>query len=61
MKSETLQENKDITKLQLEALLNRPATPSEIGNSETDALLLVRALREQLINLTERVILLEKK
>lgn len=61
MKSETLQENKDIAKTKLEDILNRPATPSEIANAETDALLLVRALREQLINLTERVILLEKK
>ena len=60
MKSETLQENKDIAKTKLEGMLGRPASPNEIANSETDALLLVLSLREQVINLTERVILLEK-
>ena len=61
MKSETLQENKDIAKTKLEAMLGRPASLNEIANAETDALLLVLSLREQVLNLIERVILLEKK
>ena len=61
MKTETQQEIKRKAAILLQEQLNRAPTPSEIANVDTDSLILIRVLTEQLLDLTERVIILEKK
>ena len=45
----------------LETDLNREVKPNELGNMETDALLLVRLALKKITDLENRIILLEKK
>lgn len=39
----------------LEAMLNRPASPAEVANAETDIGLLVQVLREQVVDILIRL------
>lgn len=51
----------DKIKEKLDSNLNRPSTPHEIINAQSDALLLVRILSDLVENLEARVSILEKK
>ena len=48
-------------KINLEARLNRPATPSEIINSDRDADLVNETLWQLIVELEQRILILEQR